>query len=321
MTIGENGTLAMYTTFDFQALLDGNLFTAYDGSKGELFGLSSGTLEICNQATCWEDANLIYQGCVRVASGLFLLGNVSQTTFYNLTLSGSGELELTGGDAKCSTLTIGSASAGTLDIQSPDSTVTVTNDLVLGSQADVQYTLSSAGASGAGTITVTDDITVNGSLSFDATYTPSVGDTWTLMTFGGGVSGGFAGIDVAAPSSLHWALWCDETNNEVNAMSTYPGDANHNGSVTDGDYTLWADHFGQQTCWYDEGDFNGDGVVTDADYTIWADNFGAGQTAMSSGGESSLLLSVGSAAKLETLTLTTPSMSVTSEDLGGGHCF
>jgi hypothetical protein len=54
-----------------------------------------------------------------------------------------------------------------------------------------------------------------------------------------------------------------------------PGDANRDGSVTDADYTIWADNYGAADATWDMGDFNGDDEVTDADYTIWADNYGA----------------------------------------------
>jgi PKD repeat protein len=53
-----------------------------------------------------------------------------------------------------------------------------------------------------------------------------------------------------------------------------PGDATGDGSVTDADYTVWADHYGATGASFDMGDFNGDGGVTDADYTIWADHYG-----------------------------------------------
>jgi hypothetical protein len=51
------------------------------------------------------------------------------------------------------------------------------------------------------------------------------------------------------------------------------GDANRDGKVTGGDYTIWADHFGSKVARFTQGDFNGDGLVTGADYTIWADHF------------------------------------------------
>jgi hypothetical protein len=51
-------------------------------------------------------------------------------------------------------------------------------------------------------------------------------------------------------------------------------DANGDGFVTDADYTVWADNYGQEAWGPSEGDFNGDGRVTDADYTMWADSYG-----------------------------------------------
>jgi CARDB protein/F5/8 type C domain-containing protein len=52
-----------------------------------------------------------------------------------------------------------------------------------------------------------------------------------------------------------------------------PGDANGDGHVTDADYTIWADNYGQPGG-LQQGDFNNDGQVTDADYTLWADHYG-----------------------------------------------
>jgi concanavalin A-like lectin/glucanase superfamily protein len=56
-----------------------------------------------------------------------------------------------------------------------------------------------------------------------------------------------------------------------------PGDANNDGAVTDADYTIWADNYGQTgPGLWEMGDFDASGEVTDADYTIWADNYGSG---------------------------------------------
>jgi PEP-CTERM motif-containing protein len=61
----------------------------------------------------------------------------------------------------------------------------------------------------------------------------------------------------------------------VSGADALPGDANTDGSVTDADYTIWADNYGATDAEWGMGDFNDDGEVTDADYTIWADNYGA----------------------------------------------
>ena len=65
-----------------------------------------------------------------------------------------------------------------------------------------------------------------------------------------------------------------------------PGDANCDGRVDGGDYTLWADHMHQAGPWPDDefnyerlwagGDFNLDRIIDGADYTLWADNYGFG---------------------------------------------
>jgi PKD repeat protein len=57
-------------------------------------------------------------------------------------------------------------------------------------------------------------------------------------------------------------------------VARVPGDANGDGTVTDADYTIWADNYGATGASFDMGDFNGDGAVTDADYTLWADHYG-----------------------------------------------
>ena len=53
------------------------------------------------------------------------------------------------------------------------------------------------------------------------------------------------------------------------------GDANGDGVVDGGDFTLWADNYEQPGGWGD-GDFSGDGFVDGADFTLWADNYGYG---------------------------------------------
>jgi hypothetical protein len=60
----------------------------------------------------------------------------------------------------------------------------------------------------------------------------------------------------------------------VDGSDMLPGDANGDGTVTDADYTIWADHYGHANATWETGDFNGDDLVTDADFTIWADYYG-----------------------------------------------
>jgi len=55
-----------------------------------------------------------------------------------------------------------------------------------------------------------------------------------------------------------------------------PGDANYDGLVDGGDYTLWADNYGSTGAGWGGADFNGDNVTDGGDYTIWADFYGTG---------------------------------------------
>lgn len=52
-----------------------------------------------------------------------------------------------------------------------------------------------------------------------------------------------------------------------------PGDANLDGLVDGGDYTIWADNYLYNYTTWITGDFTGDGFVDGADYTVWADNY------------------------------------------------
>jgi len=63
--------------------------------------------------------------------------------------------------------------------------------------------------------------------------------------------------------------------NDGPAKQFFVGDASLDGKVDGGDYTLWADNYGQPGAWGD-GDFNGDGITDGGDYTLWADNYGSG---------------------------------------------
>jgi hypothetical protein len=98
---------------------------------------------------------------------------------------------------------------------------------------------------------------------------------------------GIADADLAA--EIQDAVW-DIVSVHPLAGVRLPGDANGDGAVTDADYTVWADHYGQTDADVWMGDFNGDGAVTDADYTIWADNYGEALAAVPEPASGALLL-------------------------------
>jgi PEP-CTERM motif-containing protein len=100
------------------------------------------------------------------------------------------------------------------------------------------------------------------------------------------LNGEIAGLAITNADGDEWSnrMFTKDAHWTLNATPTLtfsaapapdlPGDANGDGAVTDADYTIWADNYGQCGVTSAEGDFNGDGCVTDADYTIWADNYG-----------------------------------------------
>ncbi len=65
----------------------------------------------------------------------------------------------------------------------------------------------------------------------------------------------------------------------INAAAI-PGDFNHDGLVTAGDYTLWRSNFGATNVMpFSLGDGNGNGIVDAADYAIWRNNMSSGSGA------------------------------------------
>jgi len=69
---------------------------------------------------------------------------------------------------------------------------------------------------------------------------------------------------------------------EAAAPTPWPGDAQPDGKVDGGDYTIWADNYGKTDApaWsaggWTVGNFTEDANVDGGDYTVWADNYGYG---------------------------------------------
>lgn len=81
---------------------------------------------------------------------------------------------------------------------------------------------------------------------------------------------------------------------EITLTPDKPGDANFDGVVDGGDYTIWANNFLQSPRSFAQGDFTGDGLVDGADYTVWANNFAPlGLTALAVPEPASVVLIMG----------------------------
>ncbi|WP_442483740.1 beta strand repeat-containing protein [Aeoliella sp. SH292] len=125
--------------------------------------------------------------------------------------------------------------------------------------------------------------TLGGALDLEIapTFTPAVGNTFTLLTAASGISGSFATAAHELPSpgaGLAWEL--DYTGTavllRVIAGEGLPGDFNDDGVVNLADYTVWRDNLGAPNELALNGNGNNSGSVDAGDYNLWKSSFGSG---------------------------------------------
>ena len=122
-------------------------------------------------------------------------------------------------------------------------------------------------------LAVTGTASLGGTLEITELYTPGGGDTWTILTAGGGITGSFDTIT----AGYQVALANGDTELVLSLSGALlPGDANGDGCVDDLDLTALAVNWQQATSDWDKGDFNGDGIVNDLDLTALAVNWQTG---------------------------------------------
>ncbi len=133
-------------------------------------------------------------------------------------------------------------------------------------------------------VTVAGGATLGGALEVSMLegFVPSAGDRFPFMTVDS-LSGQFAGVSGwCLGGGLYLELAYATESLTLVARQAVPGDANCDGSVDGGDYTVWADHYIMSGLSWCQGDFNGDRCVDGADFTLWADNYGS--TGLAAGG-------------------------------------
>ena len=133
-------------------------------------------------------------------------------------------------------------------------------------------------ASHADTLVVTDAATLDGNLTLNTIggTLPTFGQSFTLMTAGGGLAGTFASIDGAGLGQIHGrdaVLAVAYGPNALTATVTVVGDANLDLRVSFADYQILQGAFGLPGTWTD-ADFNGDGLVDYSDFALLNANFG-----------------------------------------------
>jgi PEP-CTERM motif len=170
-------------------------------------------------------------------------------------------------------LQVGYTQLGTLSVAGADADVTVGGRYY---QRDNGALVTTLRADGVATILVGGPASVDGDWTVIDEGAPiGVFDVLTTSDTESGFSGTFDNIILPGPN-WGWGVRDDSTLwVEKYTALTLLGDANGDGIVSDADYTIWADHYGQTGVARSMGDFNGSGSVTEADYTIWADNYGA----------------------------------------------
>lgn len=105
-------------------------------------------------------------------------------------------------------------------------------------------------------------------------FTPSLGDSFTILSAAGGVINTFSSLDdsfAALDAGLVWDIVYNPTNVQVEVILGLPGDFNNDLVVDAADYTVWRDNLGSAIT------LPGDptpGMVTAADHAIWVANYG-----------------------------------------------
>jgi hypothetical protein len=111
-------------------------------------------------------------------------------------------------------------------------------------------------------------------------FMPSVGDTFTIISAAGGITGEFSRINLPyLAGGLAWNLdWVDGKALILSARATLRSDYNGNGVVDTADYVVWRNLAGQiGNGLAADGSGPGgmpDGIVNDWDYNYWRANFG-----------------------------------------------
>lgn len=106
-------------------------------------------------------------------------------------------------------------------------------------------------------------------------YTPSLGETFEIITADGGVSGAFSSEQFPSfDPALTFHTFYGANSVTLAVTPALPGDYNADGTVNLADYTVWRDSLGAVGVGLAaDGDFSGG--VDASDYQTWKNNFGA----------------------------------------------
>ena len=200
----------------------------------------------------------------------FTVSNGGTVTAGQLTIGALGKLQGSGsinGNVHNSGLVSPGASPGTLLITG--------GDYVQDAMGKLLIELASAG--NFDSLQSTSGSTIDGALEVEtlAGYSPTVGDSFEIMHFNGGIFGTFAQTTLPAlGSGLAWNVNYLGVAVQLSVISILSGDYNRDGIVDAADYTVWRDTFGQTVAAGTGADGDGNGMIDQADYDNWVLNFG-----------------------------------------------
>jgi hypothetical protein len=171
--------------------------------------------------------------------------------------------------------------SGTITI-APGSQMVTLENLGFAAGAELSVQLATVGptakpAEGFGQAVTSGQATLAGDLSVSLAggFQPTLGDTFQIVTAGGGRSGTFATENLpAAGGFLDWDVVYTSNAVTLAVVPALAGDYNANGVVDAADYIVWRKMLGQSGIGL-AADGNGNSVVDQADYAVWQSNFGA----------------------------------------------
>ncbi len=167
--------------------------------------------------------------------------------------------------------------------------LTVTGNYTQRDGSSLEVDLGAGGTAGNDhdLLEVAGDVSLKGgglAVGFDSGFTPSLGDSFVVLTAAGagGIDGAYdqtaiTGTDLAdanhALAVLYEDTGVDGIADQVRLLATFRGDANGDGAVSLLDLNALGANFGTGTTWQ-EGDFNYDGVVSLLDLNFLGATFG-----------------------------------------------
>ncbi|MCO6046253.1 autotransporter-associated beta strand repeat-containing protein [Aeoliella sp. ICT_H6.2] len=168
--------------------------------------------------------------------------------------------------------------AGTLGVMDGIGTLAAGTDLNLAEGAALEFEIDNE--SSYDQLTILGDATLAGMIDVSLLGSPSVGQTFDILTTSGGTID-MTGLSVIGDGSFTLSLESMDTVLRLTASTStgLAGDYNGDGHVDIADYVVWRNNLGSTTAML-PGDSTPE-IVDASDYTVWKNNFGASSGALS----------------------------------------